>query len=338
LRTSTSTLGGLALLLVPLTMANAAGALESKPSDSKREVVDRIAAVIDNEIITERELDAKVRPYLAQLDDIKDPAKREERRRQLYRQVLDIEIGDKLVSRELERNKDKLGVTEQDVDRAVEEVLKMNHLTRDELQTALYGQGLTWTEYRKKLRDQIERARLIQFKVQGKIQIKDAEVKRRCEERARAGTGTAQVCTSRILLALPPDASNELVEKRRMEASRLQAELAHGADFAAYALKYSDDKNAPDGKLGCFAKGEMLKAVEDAVFNLKAGQVSGVIRTSDGFQIVKVNERVAAASTSCDTPEALNNAHNELYQEEMERQMNAWIAELRSKAFVEVHP
>ena len=301
-----------------------------------REVVDRIAAVIEDEIITWRELEEKARPYLAQLDAISDPAVREQRKKEIHRQVLDIEIGDKMVSRELERNRERLGVTEQDVDRAVDEVLRQNHLTREQLQAALYGQGLTWAEYRKKLRDQIERARLIQFKVQGKVQVKDADAKRRCEERRHTAGSASQVCASHILLALEPNASAAAVDKRRMEASRLQAELANGADFAAYALKYSDDKNAPDGKLGCFGKGEMVQAFEEAAFGLKVGEVSPVIRTPFGFHIIKITDRKAAASASCDGEETLAPFKNELYQEEMERQMNAWITELRQKAFVDV--
>ncbi len=305
-------------------------------TSGKREVVDRIVAIIDNEIVTERELNAKVKPYLGQLDEIKDPAKREERRNQLYHQVLDIEIGEKMVSKEVESNRDKLGVTEQDVDRAVDEVLKLNNMSRDQLQAALYGQGLTWTEYRKKLRDQIERARLVQFKVQGKVQVKDSDVKRRCEERSRVTTSAAQVCASHILVAVPEGASAADIEKKRSTAQRLQAELANGADFASYALKYSDDKAAPDGKLGCFGKGEMVKPFEDAAFALKVGQISGVVRTSFGFHIIKAYDRVAANAGSCDSEQALAPIRNELYEEEMERQMNAFISELRSKAFVEV--
>jgi peptidyl-prolyl cis-trans isomerase SurA len=318
-------------LIIALVVVFSAGA------QAAREVVDKVAAVIEDQVITVRELEEKAAPYMAQLESIKEPEKREERRREIYRQVLDIEIGERMVSRELEQNRERLGVTEQDIDKAVEEVLKLNHITRDQLQTALYGQGLTWSEYRKRLREQIERARLIQFRVQGKVQIKDADVKQRCEREQNEGAGEMQVCAAHVLIAIPEKASPDEVEKLRAQASRLQAELASGGDFAAYAMKYSADKNAPDGSVGCFARGEMVKDVERAVAKLKIGEISPVVRTAQGFEIIKVTDRKrVAASSSCDDDDVLNQYRNQLYQEEMERQMNAWIAELRSKAFVEV--
>jgi len=305
-------------------------------AEPPRETVDRIVAVIEDEVITLRQLEDKAAPYLEKLAGVKDAAERDKKRMETLRQVLDIEIGERIVSAEIERNKDRLGVTEQDIDRAVQEVQRMNNISREQLEAALYGQGMTWTEYRQKLRAQVERARLIQFQVQGKVQVKDGDAVRRCEERQRAGTKELKICASHILRKIPPDASADAVEKLRTRLSQLQAELSAGADFAAYALKNSDDKAAPDGELGCFGRGEMLPEFETAAYKLKVGEVSAVIRTKLGFHIIKVTDRKQAASASCSDDTVLNNFRNEIYQEEVERQMNTWLAELRRKAFVEV--
>ena len=301
-----------------------------------RETVDRVVAVIEDEVITLRELEAKAQPYMAQQTDAQDPNVREARYHQVLKQVLDIEIGEKIVGREIEHNKDKLGVVEKDVDRAVDEVLKMNHLTREQLQTALYGQGLTWSEYREKLRQQIERARLIQFRVQGKVQIKDADARRRCLERQRSGAQAIEVCASHVLLSIPEGASDEEIDNLHARASKLQSELSSGADFAAYALKYSADKAAPDGKLGCFHRGEMVDSFDQMAFSMKVGDISPVVRTEFGFHIIKVTDRRQSSTQGCDDPSMLEPFRNELYQEEMQRQMTTWVEELRKKAFVEV--
>jgi parvulin-like peptidyl-prolyl isomerase len=303
---------------------------------AQREVVDRVAAVIEDEIITQRELEAKATPYMSQLENIKDPAQREKRQREIYLQVLNIEIGDKMVARELDKNRDKLGVTDQDVDRAIEQVQRDNHLSRDQLQAALYGQGMTLSEYRKKLREQIERARLVQFRVQGKVQIKDTDVAHRCEERLHQKSTAAQVCAAHILIAVPANAAKEEEEKLRLKATRLQTEIANGADFSSYAFKNSDDKAAPDGKLGCFGRGEMEPAFEEAAFALEVGSVSQVVRTPYGFHIIKVYDRKTNSTGSCQDEQILAGVRNEMYQEEMERQMDLWITELRNKAFVEI--
>lgn len=314
----------LVILAVPIT----AGA--------KREVVDKIAAVIENDIITMRELEEKAAPYMDKARELDTPEAREKKRLEILRQVLDIEIGERIVTAEIERHKDTLGVTEADVDRAVQEVLRMNNITEEQLQAALYSQSTTWTEYRAKLRSQIERAKLIQFRVQGKVQIKDADVKRRCRERQKSGAKNPKLCASHILKRIPEGASPAAIEKLRTEMSQLQAELASGADFAAYALKESDDTSAPDGDIGCFGRGEMVEPFEKAVVKLEVGEVSPVVRTQFGFHIIKLTDRRFPAGKSCDDAKTLEPFRNEIYQEELDRQMNLWLAELRRKAFVEV--
>ncbi len=299
--------------------------------------VDRIACVIEDEVITIRELEKKAQPYMSQLEAVADPGERDKKRLAILKQVLNLEIDERIVSHELGTNKERLGVTEQDVDRAVQEVLRMNNITEDQLQAALYSQGMTWSEYRKKLRDQIERARLVQFKVQGRVQVKEAEVVRRCEERGRIGDDK-KICAMHVLLRIPDGAGAAETERLYAKAMQLQAELSHGADFKAYAAKYSDDKASPDGRI-CFARGEMVEEFEKATFALKSNEVSSVVKTPFGFHVIKLagKETNVAEEAPVDcSGDALNPFRNEIYQEEMERQMGAWMQELRAKAFIDV--
>jgi parvulin-like peptidyl-prolyl isomerase len=312
-----------------LSVATTVGAVE-------RQVADRIAAVIEDEIITVRELEQKAGPYLAKLDEIQEPAQRSAKRSEILRRVLDIEIGERIVNAEIERSKDRLGVDDKDVDRAIQEVMSSNNLTEEQLQAALYAQGVAWSEYRQKLRAQIERARLIQFQVQGKIQLRDEDVRRRCHERQAGGAVELKVCAAHILRVIPDAAEAAVTDRLFARMSQLQAELVQGADFSAYALKHSDDKGAPDGDLGCFGRGEMVAPFEQAAYALQVGQVSPVVKTSFGLHIIKVYDRRAASTASCDSDQMLEAFRNEIYQEEMERHMNAWLGELRRTAFVEV--
>ena len=228
-----------------------------------REVMDRVAAVIESDVITMRELERRAQPYLDQLSDITDASQLAKRRAETLHRVLDIEIGERLVSKEIEGNRTRLGVSDKDVDRAVQEVMRMNNLTRDQLQAALYGQGMTWKDYETRLREQLERARLMQLKVQGRVQIKEADVKRRCQQKSHSEVATvARVCAAHILIAIPKGADAAEIERRRIKANNLRAELLNGADFSAYALNYSDDKGTPDGSLGCFGRGEMVESFE----------------------------------------------------------------------------
>jgi peptidyl-prolyl cis-trans isomerase SurA len=305
-------------------------------AQAKPVLVDRVVAVIEEDMITLQELEAKAAPFMAAAQSLADPQARARKRLQILRQVLDIEIGEKMVSREISANKEKLAVGDKDIDRAVQEVAQANHVNTEQLQAALYGQGMTWLEYRGKLREQLERTRLIQYKVQGKVQIKDADVRRRCLERQRSSVADRQVCAAHVLLKITPEMDEKAQQRLLQRATQLQAELSTGADFAAYALKYSEDTNSPDGSLGCFAHGEMLEPIDKAAFALKVGEVSTVVRSPLGLHIVKVLDSRSIGTEGCDKPEAQESFRAELYQEEMQRQMATWVEELRKKAFVEV--
>lgn len=300
---------------------------------AKRTSVDRIVAVIDSEIITEQELIQQAAPALQQMPQDANI----DQKQTVLRQILEQTIGERLIEREIKDSQDKLGVGEKDIDKAVDEVMQQNHLNREQLQSALYGQGLTWAEYRTKLRTQIERARLLQYKVQGKIQIKEHDVLRRCQQRQRLGDGQIAVCASHLLLTLDKNATPDQIRQTHARAERLQQQLSQGADFATFVARYSDDHGNQDGQLGCFERGEMVEAFEKAAFALPVDGISDVVTTEFGLHIIKVTDRRAAAAQPCDSEAALEPFRQEIFQEEMQQQMQNFIDELRQKAFVEVH-
>ncbi len=297
--------------------------LGPKKALSKIDVVDRIVAVVDNHIITLRELRKEAHDILQ-----KTPA---DKQNEALRKVLDIKIDERLMKIELEKSKDQLGIGESEIDAAVSEVLRRNNMTTEQLQAALYGQGLTWSEYRTQLRTQLERARLVNFRLQGRVNITLEDARRECETQNKI-QAKERVCASHILLKLGP---KEKAETVRAKAAQLQSELASGGDFATYALKYSDDKSAPDGSLGCFGPGEMMEAFEEAAFKTPTGKISDIVRTSFGFHIIKVTSRERAPS-ACDDEANLNRFRNELYGRAVEKQTLVWMKELRQAAFVEM--
>ncbi|MEL6545182.1 MAG: peptidylprolyl isomerase, partial [Myxococcota bacterium] len=140
---------------------------------------------------------------------------------------------------------------------------------------------------------------------------------------------------SHILLTVPEGTTPEASEQVRARASAIRAEITSGVSFEDLAGRASDDTGAPQGDLGCFARGEMLQAFEEAAFTQEIGVVSEPVRTQMGFHLIRVNSR-EVSDEGCSTEEELAPVQAEIYQEELERQMNAWVEELRQKSFVEV--
>lgn len=314
------------LLALPLSA-------QAQPRKPKGERVDRVVAIVENEIITEYELQKKAAGHLQGLAG--DAAALQRSRQEVLRQALEQEISERLVNHEVQINKDKLGVTDKDIERAIDEVTAANHLDREQLKAALYGQGMTYAEYREKLRQQIERARLMQFKVQGRVRVRDNDVRRLCLERERLGQAQVQVCAGHVLLHLPKNNNAQQREAVWQQARGIRAKLVGGQSLASLAQKYSDDTASEDGLLGCFFRGEMVEPFEKAAFALAEGGVSEVVETSFGLHVIKVFERRQSRGKGCDSEEELQAFRGELFQQEMARQMDVWVHELRQKNFVE---
>jgi peptidyl-prolyl cis-trans isomerase SurA len=283
-------------------------------------LVDRIAAVIEDEIITVRELEAIAKPQLAAAEST-DLVQQAAQRRKIMAAVLDAEIGERMLQREIRRDHDRLAVSDKEVDKAIDEVARTNHVDRTQLQQALFAQGMSLAQYRSKMRDQLERTRLVQFRVQGRVQIKDIDVMRRCREQQRLEAREPTVCAQHILISLAEDAAEPVVQQAKQRAQRLRA-----------ASRPADRPT----DLGCFRRGEMLEAIDAVAFDLPVGVASVPVRSPLGLHLVRISERRATEVDPCEDEAARERFRGTLYQEEMQRQMLTWMEELRKKAFVEI--
>ncbi len=287
------------------------------------QLLDRVAAVIEDDIVTVRELEGLAAAQLAQPEPAgQDLPTRQRRRHKILLAVLDQEIGERMLKREMALNKDRLAVSDKDVEHAIDEVARLNHVDRVQLQQALLDQGMSLSAYREKMRSQLERTRLIQFKVQGRVQVKDLDVVRRCRERQRYEAQEPRVCAVQAFVALAPEAGAAALRNAQLQLQTQQQQAA--------------EKGAGLDDLGCFRRGEMLEAIDAVAFALPEGAWSAPVRSPLGLHRVRVSSRRAKPTVDCDDRAAHERFRGELYEEEMQRQMRTWTEELRKKAFVEV--
>jgi peptidyl-prolyl cis-trans isomerase SurA len=123
----------------------------------------------------------------------------------------------------------------------------------------------------------------------------------------------------------------------RTKAEDLQKRVAQGEDFTAIAKRYSEGSTAADGGgLGDFERGQLAKALEDAVFGIEKGQVTGVIQTKTGFEILKLLEHYQAGLQPLEKVEG--GISNDIYRQRMEPAMRGYLAQLREESYVMVKP
>ena len=303
----------------------------ASPALGQRTLSDKIVAIIEEDIITLSELEEKASPFVDSLKSL-PPEEFQKSYQAALKKILDESIAEKLIDAAVKENRQQLNISETEIDQAINEVQRMNNLSQAQLQAALYAQGMTWNEYREQIKAQMERSRLMQMKVQSKIQFNDSELKQMCQE-AQSGQKQYKTCAAHILFV--PKDTNDL-ENTRKKANKLRTEIIKGADFSTYADKYSADRATKGGALGCFSSGDMVQEFEDAAAKLQPGEASAPVQTQFGLHLIKVYERIEGDAVDCNTPASYQRYQQQYFQKAMQTQTAIWLDELRKTAHVEV--
>ena len=303
---------------------------------ARAELVDRVAAVVNKDIITLSEVERRAAPELARLAASEpDVRARAEQRQRVLKQTLETLIGEKLMEEDIKA----LGLTasDQEVQAALEDVRQKNNIS-DMLQfeRMLSAEGLSLKTYREMLGKQIAQMKLMQMKVSQKVKVTEEDLKAAYTQYARLQGEDTEVKARHILVQVAPDAPADKVEAARKKAQALAEEARKpGVDFAELARARSEGSSRDEGgDLGYFRRGVMVPAFERAAFTLKVGEVSEPVRTSFGWHVLKVEERRAV-----DVPpyeQMKDELEARLRQEKMEKAIEQYVRELKQQASIEV--
>ncbi len=243
--------------------------------------VDRVVAVVNDEVVTALELRERVEQIGRQLgrQGIEPPP----------REVLEQQVLERLI---LERAQTQLAretglvVDEGMVDRAVMRIAENNNLNEAQLRSALEADGISWRRFREEIRTEIVLTRLREREVESGIVVTEAEIDSFLANNPDAFSGV-EVLLAHILLRVPENASEAEVRQVLALADDLRARHAAGEDFARLAAAHSDAPDAVEGGLLGWRGKEQLPALfADAIRDLQPGQVSGVLRSGAGLHIV----------------------------------------------------
>jgi parvulin-like peptidyl-prolyl isomerase len=195
--------------------------------------------------------------------------------------------------------------------------------------------GLSWEDYRQKLREQIKRAKLVSRVARREVTVDDEGLKRFYIEHIERFKESDQIRASHILIMIPQDADDLLVEALRHKGEKILEKLRRGKDFGELARLYSDDVSAKNGgDLGFFKRGELLPEFERVTFNLQTGQISGLVRTKIGFHIIKITERKEGSVIPFE--EVTEKVKNQYIEEESHRLYKVWLKKVKAESFIEV--
>lgn len=285
-------------------------------------IVDRIVAVVNDEVITLSELDEAAAPlYQRYLSQVRDPVERENLIREIRKRVLKQLIDEKLLAQEAKRLEIK--VSDREIDSFIENIKRQNHLSDEKFREFLAAQGLTYEKYRKQVAEQIKRIKLVQSHVQERIVVTDEEIKD-YYRRHYLSRGNSLYELAAIVVTGPE------AKKRAEEA---YAELKKGKPFEEVAARYSSLKGSGQG-LGRFRLDELAPEVREVVSGLKPGAFSKPVKVGKSWQIFKLLAVKSEGAPPLEKVRAEIEAR--LRQEKIDQMLQKWLKELKQKAYIRV--
>ncbi|MGB7480121.1 MAG: peptidylprolyl isomerase, partial [Burkholderiaceae bacterium] len=263
------------------------------------QLVDAIIAVVNNEVITRRELierSAIMERRLASQGGALPP------RGQLQRQMLERMIVEKA---QLQLAAEQgIRVDDAMLDRALLRIAEQNKLSLQEFRTQLEREGMPYPQFREEVRREITKQRLREREVDNKIQVSDSEIDNYlAAEAGNAGGTQEELKLQHILVRIPENASPEQIRERQARAEEAYRQIRSGGDFAQVAAVFSDAEEAlKGGDLGWRGKDRLPQLFLDAVADLKPGAVTPIVKSANGFHILKLEDRRTAAAAQPAVP------------------------------------
>jgi peptidyl-prolyl cis-trans isomerase SurA len=255
-------------------------------------LVDAIIAVVNNEVITRRELidrSAIIERRLASQGGT--PPTRAELQRQILERMI-IERAQLQLAGEL-----GIKVDDMMLDRAVARIAEQNKLSLPEFRKQLESEGTPFAQFREEVRREILMQRLREREVDNKIQVSDSEIDNYLAADASARGSRQELNLAHILVRTPENASPQQIAERQQRAEEAYRQLKSGGDFGKVAAIFSDsDEALKGGALGWRSQDRLPQLFLDAIANVKPGGISPIVKSANGFHILKlVDQRTASA-------------------------------------------
>src|SRR5215472_2085584 len=274
-------------ILVALAASGAWAQAPRPASPPRPQAIDRVVAVVNDEAITQYDLEDAKRVVLQQL--------KQQRVAQPPADVLEKQVLERLITERcmLQYAKENgIKVDDLTVERTVQRIAEDNKMTIDDLRKALARDGIAYAKYREDIRSEITLQRIREREVDNRITVSDGEVDLYLANMRAQSGGEVEYRLAHILIVVPEQANTDQIEARRRRADEALRSIKTGGDFGQVAATFSDAPDALQGGNLGWRQGARLPTVfAEMVRNMKVGDVSPVLRSPAGFHIVKLLDK-----------------------------------------------
>ena len=294
------------------------------------EVVDRIVAIVNEDIIRLSDLNRHFEPIEHQIRAQQrfSPHETEKALYEARRQLIDDLIDEKLADQVIKET--GIRVSESELDATIEQLKATNRLTQEDFIMALQSRGLTLEAYRENLRQQLLRNKLINQQVKSRIVITEDDIR----DHRKANPGKYGLKGKYHLKNIFMSYQQGKVQTRHKMETVLEA-LEKGADFSTMAREYSMAPNAEEGgELGVFVLEDLSAHLQPVMADLTPGEFTGIIETDLGFQIFFLED--IKEPEKQDIEAVKQRIEQELYEQKTEEKFDEWIRSLRKSAHIRI--
>ena len=293
------------------------------------QVVNKVVAVINNEVITQQDVDQLLAVLYAQYvqeyetDELLD--KMEEAKKDILIQMIE----DRLILSYAKKL--NIRVREEEIDRKLESV-KDSFPSEEVFYNTIETQGITVADLKNRYKDQVMMKKVLDIEVKSRIAVLPSEISEYYEQHRKDFKLEEKYKVRHILIKAASEVDFELA---KVEIGNVHKKLGEGEDFAELARLYSQGPNKDKGgDMGFIGKGEMLKELDRAIFDLKPGESSKPIKSKVGYHILKIEDIAHPGYLGLE--DVHGNIKARLFQKKFKEKLNEWLGELRSEAYISI--
>ena len=296
------------------------------------ETVDMVVAKVNTEVITLSSVEQRFRAISATIS-ASDNAGQLPQKNELMRKALDSIIEQKLKIREAQKT--GFEVSDKSITKAFDEIKKNNNVTDEQFEVMLRKEGRSLESYKKNIRNQILASRITNLRM-GKIPaVSKLQIKTYYMKHLKDYWETNKIRVRHILFILEEAAPKTESRFKKNKAREVLRQIRAGKDFAVLARKYSEDVSAHSGgEIGIMERGMMEREFEQAAFQLKAGETSGIVTTRYGLHIIKCDEVIPGFTKPLDQVKDEIKSFLRFQNEKQAHQK--WVNDLKRNAFIEI--
>lgn len=296
-------------------------------------IVDRIVAIVNDTLITQSDLNSAFEPIRKKIEAQTTGEERESTLKKAQEGMLNRMIDDILIEQESLR----LGIkiTDEEITGTIQNILAQKNLTMNDFEKILDKEGMSLEGYKKEVKQQMTRSRVIRRELRTAISVTDEEIGEYYTQHRAEYEGQQAVRIKQIVLLFPEKIDNDGKQKMKADMEEILKRLKTGEPFEKLASQFSQGPTAKQGgDIGFVEKGVMTPEIEQVAFSLEPGQMSDVIESSTGFSIITVTDKRGEGTRMAES--VRDEIKDKLLDAKMDKKIEEWINDLRKKAHISI--